>query len=160
MSSGAEIVLEHQEAAGVAGGAATAGWNTRKLKVTVDSHGLLSDQAADDGSLPNNEFVLPAGTWEIVGWATAFKVNAHRIRLSAQGGAYTVLGGSGWTSNAGDYGTSNALIQACFNFLRARKWKFEHYCGAAQAAATAFGVPVNIAGLQEVYASITLKKMA
>jgi len=66
--------LSDVKASGTAGGSCTTGYQTRTLNTIVDNTGIVT-------SLVSNQFILPAGTFEITASAPARQSDTHRIRL-------------------------------------------------------------------------------
>jgi len=84
---GALLHVEDRKAQGTQGGAATGGaYNTRDL------NNVLTNEIAG-ASLSANQVTLPAGTYDFMAVAPAFRVDGHVLRLQDITGAATLVDG-------------------------------------------------------------------
>ena len=135
------------------GGSFSSGaWRTRTLQ-TEETNEITS------ATLVSNQITLPAGTYMIDAWASAYRVASHKCRWYNITDGSTVINGSTERS-ADDAGTAMSASKARGRFTIAGTTVFElqHRCETSNAT-SGFG---NAAGLgaAEVYAEVMIWKVS
>ena len=142
-------IIEDQKASGTAGGAFTSGADrTRDLNTYVyNGLGL--------GAISGNQFVLPAGTYEVAFEALAYEVNGHQSLLYNVTDAAVV--GRGMNSRAipATSPTISAGV-ARFTIAGIRTFELRHRC----ALTGSFGQALGFGSIPEVYARVVIRKLA
>ena len=146
------IVIEEQQLAGVDGGTFTSGsWQLRALNTEVVDTGNHASVAA-------SQITLNAGTYRCHAWATAYKVNAHKIALYDVTGA-TVLGvGSTEESAVADDCMTKSGIECRFTIAVQSVIQLRHQCETTNAD-DGYGEGYDF-GVVEVYSRVTLWREA
>lgn len=137
----------------VAGGTFTSGaWRTRDLN-TSQFNNITSC------SLGSNQITLPAGSYQIWGFAPAFDVNRHQARFqNITDTSTTILGMSSYTRAGANAQTGYAAIQGAFTIAGTKTFEFQHRAETT-ASSNGFGVSADL-GSGEIYAQITISKVA
>lgn len=145
-------VFEDQKASGTNGGTFTSGdWQTRTLNTSVINN-------ITGVSLATNQITLPAGTYQVSGYAVAHDVNQNQTRIQDTTGAATLI--TGLTTNttaAGDEGTLSPF-QGVFTLSVESDIEVQHRCFSTQAT-NGFGDAAGF-GTNELYCSIMINKIA
>ncbi|NBS61459.1 MAG: hypothetical protein EBT26_05390 [Microbacteriaceae bacterium] len=136
-----------------AGGTFTSGaWRTRDLN-TSQFNNITSC------SLSSNQITLPAGTYQIWGFAPAFNVNRHQARFyNITDSTVTILGMSSYTRSGANAQTGYASIQGAFTIAGTKTFEFQHRCETT-GSSNGFGVSADL-GSGEIYAQLTISKVA
>ena len=137
----------------VAGGTFTSGaWRTRDLN-TSQFNNITSC------SLASNQITLPAGSYQIWGFAPAFDVNRHQARFqNITDTSTTILGMSSYTRAGANAQTGYASIQGAFTIAGTKTFEFQHRAETT-GSNNGFGVSADL-GSGEIYAQITISKVA
>lgn len=108
-------------------------------------------------SLAGGVITLPAGTYVVNGYATAYGVDKHQVRLYDQTNAANLLtGSSSYSSNASPAVPTLSIIQGRFTLAAETEIKLLHYCQTNRST-DGLGVAANV-GTGEVYAALSVTK--
>jgi hypothetical protein len=146
------VHARHTAAANVAGGTFTSGaWQIRTLNSLVAS-------TVSGVSLGSNRLSgVPAGTYDVLGWAIGHNCGVHRLRLrNITGGSDLLLGAvvGGGSTNMG----VGAPIAGRITLSTTSALELWHRCQTTSAS-TGWGNPSNWDSLTEVYADLLLTKV-
>jgi hypothetical protein len=142
------MVVQDQKANNTAGGAASSGVNTRVLNTIVTN-------TITGASLASNQITLPAGTYNITGFASAYAVGVHKAYLyNVTDSAIAIIGAS--CANVGGVAiTGFSNIVGRLDLATPKVFELRHYIQAG--GADGFGIATN-AGMNELYSSISIQK--
>ncbi len=128
-------------------------YGTRVLNTTVGTNTIAGS------SLGSNQVALPAGTYEMMASAPAYRVNAHKLSLyNVTDSADILVGSSSHDSTTGNDSVTVSEVKGRFTLASAKTISLRHW--TSQTSNTSdFGVPTNN-GQAEVYASLQLWKIA
>lgn len=148
---GASILVAEQYPSGTdAGGSVAGAWYTRPLNT-------LKHNAIAGGALNGNKTVIPAGTYEVDGWATATEANEHRVRLRDVTNNVTLVAGLSARTDANDDTHTPSLLRGAFTIPAAIEVELQHRVAASKGV---FGWGKAAAfGEVEVYASLFLRRL-
>ena len=122
-------------------------WQTRVLNtIEVDDIGV---------TLSSNQFILPAGSYEIFAYLPAHLVDRHQGRLQNISDTATTLVGSSKHTDGGH--TVYSTVSGRFTITGAKTFELQHYCQTTQAT-NGFGVPGSFAE-GERYTTVRLWKV-
>ncbi|MDQ3159097.1 MAG: hypothetical protein M3P98_03130 [bacterium] len=140
------------KASGTAGGSTSAATTaTRTLNTLVDPLGIVT-------SLSSNQFILPAGTYQLEGFAPGYRVSQHKIRLRNITDSTTpIIGSSEYSEVSTATASTFSRIQGVFTISSAKTFELQHYTTSVQAT-NGFGVPATT-GESEVYAQVTIRRL-
>jgi hypothetical protein len=148
-------IIEEQKPNGTDAGLPSNGWNNvRKLNtLVVNTLGL---------SIPaNGVFTLQPGTYYITGSAPAFyDVMRHRIRVYNVTASSTVLNGTNQYSGGNTLCDSRSFIEGVVVITTASSMRMDHYIEYAGGNTNRLGLESTGSGLVEVYARITITRIA
>lgn len=146
------IVLKDIQTSGVSGGTfTTGGWRQRTINtIATDQTGQVS--------LAASQFSLPAGTYEVHAYVPALRVRQHKSRLQNITDGTTILLGASTDSDVTDWTQSSSDIIGAFTLVATKTLAIEHY-GLSTAADTGFGIATAIAGINETYTTVHLRKV-
>lgn len=137
--------LQDQKAAGTDGGTFTSGdWRTRTLNTEV------TDEIGS--TLSSNQFTLPAGTYEVMAWATGYEVSYHVAKLRNITDSTDTLIGSAVRVPAG--AATPSFVRGRFTIAGAKTFELQHRCTSSNAD-DGFGIAVNV-GVTEIYADVMI----
>jgi hypothetical protein len=143
----AYILLEHREDKGVAGGAASAGWNVRTLNSETED-------TADICTLDSNQFTLPAGTYRIAASAVAYRVGRSLLGLwNDTLEEYILIGGCAWAYYGGNYDFIFTRLNGLFTLADAYSLELHQYI-QQHFDANDLGLAGDVA--EEIYAQIEI----
>jgi hypothetical protein len=145
-------VFEDQKPSGTDGGTFTSGaWQTRTLNTSVINN-------ITGVSLATNQITLPAGTYQVSGYAVAHDVNQNQTRIQDTTGAATLITGlTTNTTGSSDEGTLSPF-QGVFTLSVESDIEVQHRCFSTQAT-NGFGDAAGF-GTNELYCSIMINKIA
>ena len=107
-------------------------------------------------SVAGNEFVLPAGRYEIDGDIPAFLSSQHKTRLvDAVTGETLIIGTTGFT-NGGTAAMTHSFIRGTITLSDAKTVRVEHRCG--QSHTLGFGYASGF-GEPEIYSQVKVTKI-
>jgi hypothetical protein len=139
--------LSDVKASGTAGGTSTTGYQTRTLNTLVDPTGIVT-------SLVSNQFILPAGTFEITASAPARQSDAHRIRLRNITDSSTTLLGSSELAGSGVVSQSNSIISGQITLSSPKTFEIQHQTNTGRAT-DGFGA-AGSSGESEVFTQVKI----
>jgi hypothetical protein len=150
-SSTTSAVFSNSKASGTDDGTFTSGaWRTRDLN-TTDFNNITS------ASLASNQITLPAGTYNVIGNAPAFKVNNHQSRwYNITDSAVVQLGQNAYVAN-GALNTTISPVNASFTIAASKVFELQHRCTTT---VTSEGFGVNAGWGTEVYSTVQITKVA
>lgn len=142
-------ILNDTQLSGTNGGTFTSGaWRTRTLNTKVaDQIGVV---------LNSNQFTLTAGVYEIDAAAPGYATSYHKARLQNITDGTTDAVGSAETDAVAV--TSCSRILCLLTLSSTKVFELQHYCSATRAT-DGFGGATSIAGVNEVYSQIKIKKV-
>lgn len=141
--------VQHQELVNVAGGTFTSGaWQTRELNTTVSN-------AITGASLAANQVTLPAGTYYVNGYASAYNVDGHKTQLYNVTGAANLLLGTTASAFTGVQNLSH--VTGIITLAGVTVIELRHRC-TNTTATNGFGVAANLVDA-EVYADLVFTKL-
>ncbi len=147
----AYILLKDIKADGTLGGTFTAGdWRTRDLNT-------ISHDDTGQVSLSSNQFVLPAGTYEITARAQAFACGRNKLRLRNITTTADVIIGNGMFAKQTSSSNTMSALDGKFTITSGTTFEFQHRCTVTQAN-QGLGVETTY-GVEEVYAVVQLWKV-
>ena len=145
--------VQDQKAAGLSGGAFTAGaWRTRTLNTVVWN-------TITGASLANDTITLPAGTYYVRASAPAFFVEQNKAQLyNATDGAIVLEGTTEYApDNPGDTTHSRSIVNGRLTIVGPTNFILRQRCAVTNAS-NGFGVFSNLA--TEVYSEIEIWRVA
>jgi hypothetical protein len=144
--------VREEQTSGTASGTFTSGaWQKRGLNTTA-----LNEITG--ASMASSVVTLPAGVYNVFGWASALGVAAHKTRLRQTSGtpADLLIGSS--------EASATAATQPMSSFIRGRiplsgstTIELQHWCGTTRAT-NGFGAATGF-GVNEVYSEIMFTKV-
>lgn len=143
------------KASGTNGGTFTSGsFQTRTLNNLDDPMGIVT-------SLSANTFVLPAGRYILEGYATAYRVGAHKCKIrNVTLGTDLIIGSNGFSSNAllaVDLANTVSLFNGTIILATSTTLSLQHFGNVTQNT-EGFGTAVS-SGINELYSSIKITKL-
>jgi len=148
--------VRDEKAANTDGGTFTSGaWRTRVLN--TEKTNIISG-----ASLASNQITLPAGTYQVKGWAKCYGVNIHKARLrDTTGSADLIISDAGYCGYGGadHIRTDEAVLNGRFTLSVQSVIELQHWCTNTQSN-TGLGLPANIDSKVEVYAELEIWKTA
>ena len=141
--------VRDEKASGTAAGVFNSGdWRTRTLNTSKTNE-------IAGASLASNQITLPAGTYYIDAWASAWAVTQHKAKLrDTTNSANLVIGSSEWTNNSTG-GVSDSIVKGRFTLAAQAVLELQHYCNSP----ANFGTPASM-NVVEVYAEVLIWKVA
>lgn len=151
-SSTGYIKLTDTKPAGTNGGSSLGGsWNDRVLNTKNEDTG-------NNCVLSANEFTLDAGTYEINAHAPCYASNKHRIAIyNVTDSTFDILGSSEYSDSTNDVSTTS-IASGIIALTSAKTFKIRHYTQTSRAS-NGLGVDANALGTDEVYTTVTLRKV-
>jgi hypothetical protein len=143
-------ILNETQPSGTNGGTFTQGaWRTRIINTKViDNIGI---------TLNSNMFPLGVGDYEIIASAPAYTCNSHKIRLQNVTDNTTVALGT--SAYSGSYAVTRSFLRCIVSIVSGIKnFQLEHYC-TFTSASNGFGFALNVAGVNEIYSEIFIRKV-
>ncbi|MCR9143879.1 MAG: DUF2341 domain-containing protein [bacterium] len=108
-------------------------------------------------SLTNNQFVLPAGTYQVHATLPAHRADRNRAKLVNVSDGVDVLFSASANANNSTSVSNETTIQGIFTSLAEKTYEFQHYV-TTSGEGTIFGVETN-SGDDEVYTQVSLLKL-
>lgn len=145
------LLVQDQKPSGTNGGGFTNGaWRTRDLNTVVGN-------AIAGANLSGDQITLPVGTYTVDAFATAFAVNANRIRLQSISGSSVTIYGPANVCPAGSNTQLPAVLTGAFVVATPTVLELQHRCFTTvgvegRGAPTGWGT--------EVYASVLIRRVA
>lgn len=137
-------IFQDQKASGTAGGTFTSGaWQTRTLNTSVVN-------GISGASLASNQFVLPAGSYEIYVEAVSNSSGVSQLRLQNISDASTVALGNVLP------GVGSASVTGRVTIATSKTFEIQHRCAVTK---TTDGLGVASSWGTEVYCSVIIKKL-
>lgn len=141
--------LSDVKATNTAGGTFTSGaWQTRTLNTLVDPTGIVT-------SLTSNQFILPAGEYDLYAIAPGFNVGTHQTRLRNITDSTETLIGS--VERVGVDASTSSVINGRIVITSAKTFELQHQC-ATTGTTNGFGVAYNT-GSSNVFAQLKITKI-
>ena len=141
------------QASGTNGGTFTSGaWQKRTLNTTI-----LNDIASC--TLTASVIALPAGTYMVNSSAPAYQVDPHKIRLQNTTDASTTILGTTERAATGDDSFTRSFLQGVFTITGTKNFELQHRCVTTRAT-VGFGQAMGVAGIDEIWSSIQIVKVA
>lgn len=147
-SSEAYIYIREELSSGSHGGDFNSGsWVKRSLNTEVND-------AGGHASLASNQITLAAGTYRFTAWASAFKVNSHKVRLANVTDSIYYYGSTEWIY-LNEEVTTRSIVSGRFTIAGSKTFELQHRCTSTRAT-QGLGYASSIA--VEVYSEIQLWK--
>lgn len=150
ISVGQVLQVRHTATAGTGGGDLNTTWTRRPLASVANG--------ISGASVAGNEITLPAGTYEITGYAMAFECDNHRARLYNITDTATALLGSSARAKASYLDMSPSLIQGRITLAAQKVFRLEHIASVAKTV-SGMGKEANLDSQQEIYADLLIRKL-
>lgn len=139
------------KSSGTDGGTFTSGsMQTRDLNTLVDPNSIVT-------SLSSNQFVLPAGTYELTATTPALQVTRHKAILRNITDSSNELVGSSAVSNLVDGTVTSSIVEGIFTIAGSKTFEIQHQ-GEITASTTGFGLASSF-GIDEVYTQVRISKI-
>lgn len=144
--------VREEQTSGTAGGGFTSGSFTKRLLNTVALNEITG------ASMTSSVITLPAGTYNVQGYAAAFQVGSHKTKLRQTSGTPTdqVQGSTANNTTATAIQTESRL-EGRMVLTGSTTLEFQHWCSSTKAT-NGFGAPAT-AGVNEVYSEIVFVKV-
>ena len=143
--------LSDQKASGTAGGSSVAlTQNIRTLNTIIDSTGIVT-------SLASNQFVLPAGTYNVEASAPSVASNSNKLRLRNVTDSTTSIIGQSEYNQASSIVQVRSFLSGEVTITSSKTFQLEHYTTTARAT-DGLGVQTTT-GENEVYAQVKITKV-
>jgi hypothetical protein len=144
-------VFSNTKSTGTDDGTFTSGaWRTRDLN-TTNFNNITS------ASLASNQITLPAGTYQVIANAPAFRVNNHQARwYNITDNTLVQLGQNAYVAS-GTLNTTISPVNAVFTIAASKVFELQHRC-ATTCVNEGFGV--NGGWGSEVYSTVQITKVA
>jgi hypothetical protein len=143
--------IKDVKASGTSSGTFTSGaWQTRTLNTLTDPTGIVT-------SLASNQFVLPAGVYDIEATAPAYKVSRHQAKLTNVTDSTDSLIGDGAYVDSTDNSQSVSTICGRISITAAKTFEIQHRCQTS-AATNGFGVSATFA-VDEVFVQVKIVRV-
>lgn len=141
-----------EKSSGTAGGTFTAGaWRTRDLNASQFN-------SITGATLISNQITLLAGTYTIYLTAPCYDVGHQQARFyNITDSAAAVLGVSNYTRNGATATSSYGLAAGTFTIAGTKVFEVQHRCDVT---GTSNGFGVEVSWGTEIYASVTIEKVA
>lgn len=141
-----------RKTAGTSAGDSIAGTQTRTLN-TAEYNTIAG------ASMSGNQITLPAGTYEVSGRVPGYAVNGHKAFFyNVSDGAPAIVGSSASSPNPSGTQT-DSVFDGRITITATKVFSIRHYTETA-ALGSALGRAANGSGQHEVFAEITLTKIA
>jgi len=138
-----------EQASGTDGGASAAGWNTRSLN--VERHNSIAGASYAPAT---GRITLPAGTYDIDAFATAYEVQRTQLALyNITAAVYQIIGMSSWTAYINSWPTQ---LRGRITITATTVFELRHYCQIANPAGLG---SFSGSGEVEVYVEVNVKKI-
>lgn len=144
------VLIQEQYTSGTNGGTFTSGaWRTRLLNTEVYDFALVA-------SVASNQVTLLSGTYRFRGWATAYYVTQHKVRLqNITDGSTVALGSSGYAAAIGNPDTNVVEVSGRFTIAASKAFELQHQCFTTQVT-NGFGVAASFG--TEIYSQLEFWK--
>lgn len=153
-----EIVVSDTKTAGTAGGAATAGAWTNHALTTKDI------DTANIATLSSDQITLPAGTYEVIGWAVSYASNNFKLRLRKTSGTPANVSGVAGTNGfvqASEGIQVPAMILGRFTISSTETFALQYWITTNGGGPETLGKESgSLDGMPDVYAQLKFKKTA
>ena len=145
--------VQDQKPSGASGGTFTSGaWRTRDLNTVVAN-------TIPGASLANNQVTLPAGVYDIIAFAPAYKAGGHIVCLySITENALLALGVMEYTGAAYGVSTTSCLTTR-ITLPVSTILELRHQCSSTQAG-NGFGADVNLVGVPSCFSNVFIRRVA
>ncbi len=143
------VIVWDQKTLNSNGGSFTTGaYRTRTLNTASDTYNIAT--------LSSDQITLNSGTYEVIGFAPAYKVDSHQARLQNVTDNNTLLWGRNARSGSADGVPSESIIMGQIVVAANKALEIQHICQTT-ANTTGFGSATNLASI-EVYAMMQFYK--
>lgn len=150
-AGGQKAVFNETQAAGTQSGASVASsFQKRTLNTTVVN-------TITGCTLTSSVIELPAGTYTATAFAPFHDSESIKIRLrNTSDNTDAIMGVTGFSGNEG---TFNAVLQGVFTIAATKNFELQYYVSLGQLT-NGLGQRLNVAGIDEVYATIEIVQIA
>jgi hypothetical protein len=155
-AAGREVaVFNETQARNTAGGTVTTGaWTKRVLNTSVYN-------SITGCSIASSVITLPAGTFNVFADAPFLYTGRTKIKLrNTTAGTDSIIGGSAYTSPTTSDGVIWAPLSGTVVTTASTTFELQYHVASNNGAGNGLGVASDIASTSEIYASITIEKIA
>jgi len=146
-------IFNETQASGTQGGTFTGGsFVKRTLNTTVVNN-------ITGCSIASSVITLPAGTYLVTASAPAYKTDGHKVRLQNTTDATTELKGTTERTGSGDDSQVRSFLEGAFTIAAQKDFELQHRCNTTRAT-NGLGVASSMAGIDEVYSTIQITRIA
>jgi hypothetical protein len=146
-------IFNETQAAATNGGTFTAGSYVKRVLNTT----LIN--TISGCSIASSVITLPAGTYNVYGFAPAYKVNVHKLRVQNTTASTTIAQGvNAYIGSGGDYAMTHSFVNTTFTLTGSTTIELQHRAQSTQTT-NGFGVDGGAMG-DEIYAQIVITKVA
>ena len=146
-------IFNETQAAATNGGTFTAGSYVKRVLNTT----LIN--TISGCSIASSVITLPAGTYNVYGFAPGYKVAVHKLRVQNTTASTTIAQGvNAYSASGGDYAQTHSFVNTTFTLTGSTTIELQHRAQTTQAA-NGLGVDGGATG-DEIYAQIVLTKVA
>jgi hypothetical protein len=145
-------LVQHSPTSGTDGGTATSGsYQTRTLDTLVNPHAVTWI------SLASNQVTLSAGTYNVSGFASAYRIDNHTAQLYNVTDAATQVLGMTATNNSSDFTATSSQIFGTFTITGTKVFEVRHRVQTTKAS-NGYGLSSGF-GHNELYVNVMFTKM-
>ena len=146
-------IFNETQAASTSGGTFTAGSYVKRVLNTT----LIN--TISGCSIASSVITLPAGTYNVYGFAPGYKVAVHKLRVQNTTAGTTIAQGvNAYSASGGDYAQTHSFVNTTFTLTGSTNIELQHRAQTTQAT-NGLGVDGGATG-DEIYAQIVLTKVA
>lgn len=146
-------IFNETQAASTSGGTFTAGSYVKRVLNTT----LIN--TISGCSIASSVITLPAGTYNVYGFAPGYKVAVHKLRVQNTTAGTTIgQGVNAYSATAGDYAQTHSFVNTTFTLTGSTTIELQHRAQSTQAG-NGLGVDGGATG-DEIYAQIVITKVA
>jgi hypothetical protein len=148
-------VFNETQARNTAGGTAATGAFTKRVLNTTVYNSITGC------SIASSVITLPAGTFLVTSDSPYLYIGRVKVKLrNTTAGTDAIIGGSAYTSPTTVDAVVIAPLTGTVVTTASTNFELQYHAGSANGAGNGLGVPSDIASTSEVYATITIEKIA
>lgn len=147
------LKVSHRLATGTGGGTSvSSSWNTRTFN-TTDYNTIVG------ASVSGGNITLPAGTYDVSARAPASNAGAHQAAVYNSTDATYPVAGANASTLSGTSAVTDSAVDGQFTITSTKVMNLRHWFTTG-AAINGMGAPVSATGIVELYAELTITKVA
>ncbi len=148
------IHVQDQKSSGTGGGVFNSGsWLTRDLNTEIEN-------TITGASLSSSTITLPAGTYRVSAYSTAYFVNGHMMDLyNVTLGSVITSGCTAYSATSANNNTLSIIDNEKFVITGATDITLRHRCQATRAISDGRGIPANFTVPHELYSNVFIEKI-